>query len=543
MAAKQLQYGEEARGSILRGVDKLANAVKVTLGPKGRNVVLDKKFGAPTITKDGVSVAKEIELEDPYENMGAQMVREVASKTSDVAGDGTTTATVLAQAIYREGVKNVAAGANPMSIKRGIDKAVIAAVEAILGQATPTRDHKKIAQVATISANNDTEIGELIAEAMEKVGKDGVITVEENKSINTDLEVVEGMQFDKGYLSPYFVTDPEKMVAEIKDAYILIYDKKVSSMKDLLPILEKIVQQGRPLVIISEDVDGEALATLVVNKLRGTIQVAAVKAPGFGDRRKAMLEDIAILTGGKVISEEVGIKLESAQLEDLGQAKTVRIEKENTTIIEGAGQKDEITGRIDQIRRQIEESSSDYDREKLQERLAKLAGGVAVIKVGASTEIEMKEKKARVEDALHATRAAVEEGIVPGGGVVFLKAIKAVEKAIDSLEGDQKQGARIIARALEAPARSIAINAGLEGSIVVEKVKENEGTNYGFNADTEEYGDLLEAGVIDPAKVSRTALQNAASVSGLLLTTECLITEIKSEEPAAPAAPHGGGMY
>jgi len=543
MAAKQLKYGEDARAAILKGVDKLADAVKTTLGPKGRNVVLDKKFGAPTITKDGVSVAKEIELEDPYENMGAQMVREVASKTSDVAGDGTTTATVLAQAIYREGVKNVAAGANPMGIKRGIDKAVTAAVAAIKEQATPTRDHKKIAQVATISANNDREIGELIAEAMEKVGKDGVITVEENKSINTDLEVVEGMQFDKGYLSPYFVTDPEKMVAEQKDAFVLIYDKKISSMKDLLPVLEKIVQHGRPLVIIAEDVDGEALATLVVNKLRGTLQIAAVKAPGFGDRRKAMLEDIAILTGGKVISEEIGFKLENATLEDLGQAKTVRIEKENTTIIEGAGQKAEIEGRIGQIRRQIEESTSDYDREKLQERLAKLAGGVAVIKVGASTEVEMKEKKARVEDALHATRAAVEEGIVPGGGVVFLKAIAAVQQIAETLEGDEKQGANIIARAIEAPARSIAMNAGKEGSVIVEKVKANEDKNYGFNADTEEFGDLLEAGVIDPAKVSRTALQNAASISGLLLTTECLITEIPKDEPAAPAMPPGGGMY
>ncbi len=543
MAAKQLKYGEDARAAILKGVDKLADAVKTTLGPKGRNVVLDKKFGAPTITKDGVTVAKEIELEDPYENMGAQMVREVASKTSDVAGDGTTTATVLAQAIYREGVKNVAAGANPMGIKRGIDKAVVAAVEAIKNQSTPTRDHKKIAQVATISANNDREIGELIAEAMDKVGKDGVITVEENKSISTDLEVVEGMQFDKGYLSPYFVTDPDKMVAELKDPYILIYDKKISTMKDLLPVLEKIVQQGRPLVIISEDVDGEALATLVVNKLRGTLQVAAVKAPGFGDRRKAMLEDISILTGGKVISEEIGLKLEGATLEDLGQAKTIRIEKENTTIIEGSGQKNEIEGRIGQIRRQIEESTSDYDREKLQERLAKLAGGVAVIKVGASTEIEMKEKKARVEDALHATRAAVEEGIVPGGGVVFLKAIPAVIKVAESLEGDEKQGAMIIARAIEAPARAIAINAGLEGSIVVEKVKINESNNFGFNADTEEYTDLIEAGVIDPAKVSRSALQNAASVSGLLLTTECLITEIPKDEPAAPAMPPGGGMY
>ena len=538
--AKQLKYSEDARGAILRGVDKLASAVSVTLGPKGRNVVLDKKFGAPTITKDGVSVAKEIELEDPYENMGAQMVREVASKTSDVAGDGTTTATVLAQAIYREGIKNVAAGANPMSIKRGIEKAVEAAVKAIKDQATPTRDHKKIAQVATISANNDKEIGELIADAMDKVGKDGVITVEENKSISTVLDVVEGMQFDKGYLSPYFVTDPEKMIAEIKDSYILIYDKKISSMKDLLPILEKVVQQGRPLVIISEEVEGEALATLVVNKLRGTLQVAAVKAPGFGDRRKAMLDDIAILTGGKVISEELGVKLEGARLEDLGQAKTVRIEKENTTIIEGSGQKKSIEGRIAQIKLQIEESTSDYDKEKLQERLAKLAGGVAVIKVGASTEIEMKERKARVEDALHATRAAVEEGIVPGGGVAFLKAISAVLAV--KLEGDEALGIQIIARALEAPTRMIASNAGQEGSIVVEKVKGSKDKNYGFNADTDLYEDLLEAGVIDPAKVSRTALQNAASVAGLLLTTECLITDIKEPEKAAPAGPPGGGM-
>ena len=538
--AKQLKYSEDARGAILRGVDKLASAVSVTLGPKGRNVVLDKKFGAPTITKDGVSVAKEIELEDPYENMGAQMVREVASKTSDVAGDGTTTATVLAQAIYREGIKNVAAGANPMSIKRGIEKAVEAAVKAIKDQATPTRDHKKIAQVATISANNDKEIGELIADAMDKVGKDGVITVEENKSISTVLDVVEGMQFDKGYLSPYFVTDPEKMIAEIKDTYILIYDKKISSMKDLLPILEKVVQQGRPLVIISEEVEGEALATLVVNKLRGTLQVAAVKAPGFGDRRKAMLDDIAILTGGKVISEELGVKLEGARLEDLGQAKTVRIEKENTTIIEGSGQKKSIEGRIAQIKLQIEESTSDYDKEKLQERLAKLAGGVAVIKVGASTEIEMKERKARVEDALHATRAAVEEGIVPGGGVAFLKAISAVLAV--KLEGDEALGIQIIARALEAPTRMIASNAGQEGSIVVEKVKGSKDKNYGFNADTDLYEDLLEAGVIDPAKVSRTALQNAASVAGLLLTTECLITDIKEPEKAAPAGPPGGGM-
>ncbi|AXA36166.1 MAG: chaperonin GroEL [Candidatus Hydrogenedentota bacterium] len=539
MAPKQLKYSEDARAAILRGVDKLAEAVKVTLGPKGRNVVLDKKFGAPTITKDGVTVAKEIELEDPFENMGAQMVREVASKTSDVAGDGTTTATVFAQAIYREGMKNVAAGANPMSIKRGIEKAVEAAVAAIKEMAIPTREHKKIAQVATISANNDKEIGELIADAMDKVGKDGVITVEENKSINTVLEVVEGMQFDKGYLSPYFVTDPEKMVAELKDCYILVHDKKISSMKDLLPVLERVVQQGRPLLIIAEEVEGEALATLVVNKLRGTLQVCAVKAPGFGDRRKAMLEDIAILTGGKVISEEAGFKLENTRLEDLGQAKTVRVEKETTTIIEGAGSKKAIEGRINQIKLQIEESTSDYDREKLQERLAKLAGGVAVIKVGAATEVEMKEKKARVEDALHATRAAVEEGIVAGGGVVFLRAIPAVEKL--KLEGDEALGAQIIAKALEAPARAIAQNAGYEGSIVVEKIKAAENKNFGFNAETEQYEDLLEAGVIDPAKVSRSALQNAASVASLLLTTECLVTEIKEKEekPRMPA----GDMY
>ena len=541
--AKQMKYSEEARSALLKGVDKLADAVKVTLGPKGRNAVLDKKFGAPTITKDGVTVAKEIELEDPFENMGAQMVREVASKTSDVAGDGTTTATVLAQAIYREGIKNVAAGANPMGIKRGVDKAVEAAVAAIREMAIPTREHTKIFQVASISANNDKEIGDKIAEAMDKVGKDGVITVEENKSIDTVLETVEGMQFDKGYSSPYFVTDPEKMIGEMKDTYILIYDKKISAMKDLLPVLEKVVQQGRPLVIISEDVEGEALATLVVNKLRGTLQVAAVKAPGFGDRRKAMLEDIAILTGGKVISEDAGLKLENTLLEDLGQAKTVRIEKENTTIIEGNGTKKDITARVNQIKMQIDESTSDYDREKLQERLAKLAGGVAVIKVGASTEVEMKEKKARVEDALHATRAAVEEGIVRGGGVAFLNAIPAVQKLEKELKGDEKIGAQIILRSLVAPARSIVANAGFEGSVVVEKIIANKNPNYGFNADTEEYVDLVEAGVIDPAKVSRSALQNAASVSGLLLTTEVIITEIKEKEAPAPPMPPGGGMY
>ncbi len=545
MAAKQLKYGEDARAALLHGIDKLAEAVKITLGPKGRNVVLDKKFGAPTITKDGVTVAKEIELSCPFENMGAQMVREVASKTSDVAGDGTTTATVLAQAIVREGVRNVAAGANPMDLKRGIDKAVDAVVEYVKKIAVPTREHQKIAQVATISANNDKKIGDLIADAMDKVGKDGVITVEENKSFETILDVVEGMQFDKGYLSPYFVTDPEKMIAELKDAFVLIYDKKISNMKDLLPILEKTLQMSKPLLIIAEDVDGEALATLVVNKLRGTLNVVAVKAPGFGDRRKAMLEDIAILTGGKVISEEAGLKLENTRIEDLGIAKTVRIEKENTTLIEGAGTKEAIEGRINQIKAQIDTSTSDYDREKLQERLAKLAGGVAVIKVGASTEIEMKEKKARVEDALHATRAAVEEGIVPGGGVALLKAIPSVNAL--KLDGDEKLGAKIIARALEAPSRSIANNAGVEGTIVVEKIKSSKDVNFGFNAETEKYGDLLEDGVIDPAKVSRTALQNAASVSSLLLTTECMITEIKEKDdtPKMPAggAPDMGGMY
>ncbi len=545
MAAKQLKYSEDARQAITRGVDKLADAVKTTLGPKGRNVVLDKKFGAPTITKDGVTVAKEIELPCPFENMGAQMVREVASKTSDVAGDGTTTATVLAQAIVREGVRNVAAGANPMDLKRGIDKAVVAVVDFVKGISIPTREHQKIAQVATISANNDKVIGDLIADAMDKVGKDGVITVEENKSFETILDTVDGMQFDKGYLSPYFVTDAEKMIAELKDAFVLIYDKKISNMKDLLPILEKTLQQSKPLLIIAEDVDGEALATLVVNKLRGTLNVVAVKAPGFGDRRKAMLEDIAILTGGKVISEDAGLKLENALIEDLGIAKTARIEKENTTLIEGSGTKEAIEGRIAQIKAQIESSTSDYDREKLQERLAKLAGGVAVIKVGASTEVEMKEKKARVEDALHATRAAVEEGIVPGGGVALLKAIPAVEAL--KLEGDEKLGAKIIARALEAPCRSIAQNAGVEGTIVVEKIKENSDVAFGFNADSEKYCNLIEDGVIDPAKVSRTALQNAASVAALLLTTECMITEIKEKDdaPKMPAGPDGGmgGMY
>ena len=537
--AKQLLYSEEARNAILRGVDKLADAVKVTLGPKGRNVVLDKKFGAPTITKDGVTVAKEIELEDPFENMGAQMVREVASKTSDVAGDGTTTATILAQAIYREGMKLVAAGANPMSIKRGVDKAVEDAVAELNKVKVETREHEKIAQVASISANGDTTIGELIANAMDKVGKDGVITVEEAKGIETELDLVEGMQFDKGYLSPYFATDNEKMVAEMQDPYILIHDKKISTMKDLLPVLEKVAQSGKPLLIIAEDVEGEALATLVVNKLRGVLSVVAVKAPGFGDRRKAMLEDIAVLTGGKVISEDAGLKLENTRVEDLGQAKSIKVDKEDTVIIEGAGTSADIEGRKRQIQRQIEESTSDYDREKLQERLAKLAGGVAVIKVGAATEVEMKEKKARVEDALHATRAAVEEGIVAGGGVSLIRAAQSLK---NKLEGDEKSGYAIVLRALEAPARFIAANAGMEGSIVVERIKTEKGP-IGYNAAIDKYEDLLKAGIIDPKKVARCALQNAASISGLLITTECLITEIKEEnEPAPPGGGMGGGM-
>ncbi len=538
--AKQMLFSEEARTAILRGIDKLADAVRITLGPKGRNVVLDKKFGAPTITKDGVTVAKEIELEDPYENMGAQMVREVASKTSDVAGDGTTTATVLAQAIYREGMKNVAAGSNPMAIKRGVEKTVAAVVEELKKASVQTREHKKIAQVASISANNDQTIGNLIADAMDKVGKDGVITVEEAKGITTTLEIVEGMQFDKGYLSPYFVTDPEKMITVLNEPYILIYDKKISSMKDLLPVLERVVQQGKPLLIVSEEVEGEALATLVVNKIRGTISCAAVKAPGFGDRRKAMLEDIAILTNGKMISEEAGLKLENTNLDMLGKAKTVRIEKENTTIIEGAGTKEAIQGRIKQIKLQIDESTSDYDKEKLQERLAKLAGGVALIKVGAATEVEMKEKKARVEDALHATRAAVEEGIVPGGGVALIRSIPALDKL--KLDGDEQIGVDTVKKALEYPTRFIAQNAGCEGSIVVEKVKEFKG-NKGFNAETCEYEDMIEAGIIDPTKVTRHALENAASVAALLITTECLVTDIKEEEEKAPPMPPGGGMY
>ena len=542
MTAKQMEYGGDARAAVLRGIEKLAKAVKITLGPRGRNVVLDKKFGAPTITKDGVTVAKEIELEDPFENMGAQMVREVASKTSDVAGDGTTTATVLAEAIYREGMKNVAAGANPMSLKRGIESAVVKVVENLKKMSTQTREHQKIAQVATISANGDGTIGKLIADAMDKVGKDGVITVEEAKGIETKLELVDGMQFDKGYLSPYFVTDTEKMVAELENPYILIHDKKISVMKDLLPILEKVVQSGRPLMIISEDIEGEALATLVVNKLRGTISVCAVKAPGFGDRRKAMLEDIAILTGGKVISEDAGFKLENTRIDMLGQAKKVRIEKENTTIIqEEASNKEVIKGRIKQIKTQIEDTTSDYDREKLQERLAKLAGGVAVIKVGAATEVEMKERKARVEDALHATRAAVEEGILPGGGVALIRSIPILGET--KAEGDVKVGMEIVQKALSYPLKHIALNAGYEGSIVVEKVKEMK-DNMGFNAETLEYEDLLKAGVLDPTKVVRSALQNAASIAGLLLTMECLVTEIPEKEKAAmPGMPPGGGMY
>src|SRR5512136_3029232 len=537
MPAKQLMFDEEARRAILKGVDKLANAVKATLGPKGRNVVLDKKFGAPNITKDGVTVAKEVELEDPFENMGAQMVKEVASKTSDVAGDGTTTATVLAQSIVREGMKNVTAGSNPMALKRGIEKAVEAVVEEIKKISKPTKGKKEIAQVATISANNDKTIGDLIADAMEKVGKDGVITVEEAKGVETTLEVVEGMQFDRGYISPYMVTDPERMETVLENPLILIHEKKISGMKDLLPILEQIAKLGRPFLIIAEEVEGEALATLVVNKLRGTLQCAAVKAPGFGDRRKEMLKDVAVLTGGEVISEELGIKLENIRLDDLGKCKKVIVDKENTTIIEGAGKDKEIEGRIKQIRTQIEDTTSDYDREKLQERLAKLAGGVAVIKVGAPTEIAMKEKKARVEDALNATRAAVEEGIVPGGGVVLLRAMAVVDTL--RVSGDEKTGAGIIRRALEEPIRQIAENAGAEGSIVVQTVREGKGA-FGFNAETEEYEDLLAAGIIDPTKVTRVALQNAASIAGLMVTTECMVTEIPEKEKTPPMPPHGG---
>jgi len=539
MPAKQILYSVEARSAIMRGIDQLAEAVKATLGPKGRNVVIDKKFGSPVSTKDGVTVAKEIELKDPFENMGAQMLREVASKTSDVAGDGTTTATVLAQAIFREGVKNVTAGGNPMDLKRGIDRAVETVVEEVKKLSRPTKDKKEIAQVGTISANNDPTIGDLIAEAMEKVGKDGVITVEEAKSMDTSLDIVEGMQFDRGYLSPYFVTDAERMEANVQDAYILLHEKKISNMRDLLPILEQIAKMSKPLVIISEDVEGEALATLVVNKLRGTLQCAAVKAPGFGDRRKDMLRDIAVLTGGNVISDDLGIKLENITLNDLGRAKRVTIDKDNTTIVEGAGATEDIEGRVKQIRTQVEETTSDYDREKLQERLAKLVGGVAVINVGAATESEMKEKKARVEDALNATRAAVEEGVVPGGGVAYLRSLPALEKLEAELEGDQRIGVRIVKRALEEPLRYIASNAGAEGSIVVQRVRDLK-TNEGYDAASDTYGDMLEKGIIDPTKVTRSALQNAASIAGLLMTTEALVTELPEKE--GPAMPGGGGM-
>jgi chaperonin GroEL len=538
MAAKQLQFDESARHALLRGIEKLAKAVKATLGPSGRNVILDKKFGSPTITKDGVTVAKEIELEDPYENMGAQLVREVASKTSDMAGDGTTTATVLAEAIYKEGLKNVTAGANPTSLQRGINKAVEALVAEIAKISKKVKDRTEIAQVATVSANWDTTIGEIIADAMDKVGKDGTITVEEAKSIETTLDVVEGMQFDKGYLSPYFVTNAESMETILENPYILIHEKKISSLKDLLPVLEKTAKTGKPLLIIAEDVEGEALATLVVNKLRGTIQVAAVKAPGFGDRRKAMLEDIAILTGGRCITEDLGIKLENITLDDLGRTKRVTIDKENTTIVEGSGKQSDIQGRVAQMRRQIEETTSDYDREKLQERLAKLAGGVAVINVGAATETEMKEKKARVEDALHATRAAVEEGIVAGGGVALIRAQKALDNL--HLEGDEAIGLQIVRRAIEAPLRQLADNAGQEGALIVQEVKKRKG-NEGYNVATGVYEDLIKAGVVDPAKVTRSALQHAASISGLLLTTEAVITELPEKKAAPAGDPHHGG--
>lgn len=538
MAAKQLLFEEDARKALLRGVEKLSRAVKVTLGPKGRNVVLDKKFGSPTITKDGVTVAKEIELEDPWENMGAQMVREVASKTSDVAGDGTTTATVLTESIYREGLRNVTAGANPMALQRGIGKAVEAVIEQLAKLSKKVKDRSEIQQVATISANGDKTIGNIIADAMDKVGKDGTITVEEAKSIETTLDVVEGMQFDKGYLSPYFVTNAETMETVLEDAYILINEKKISSLKDLLPLLEKTAKLGKPLLIIAEEVEGEALATLVVNKLRGTIHVAAVKAPGFGDRRKAMMEDIAILTGGKFLSEDLGIKLEKVELEDLGRAKKIVIDKENTTIVEGGGKHNDVQGRINQIRKAIEETTSDYDREKLQERLAKLAGGVAVVYVGAATETEMKEKKARVEDALHATRAAVEEGTVPGGGTAYIRAIAALEDM--KLKGDEQIGLDIIKRALEEPLRQLADNAGQEGSLVVREVKSRKGWE-GFDVDKLEYVDMGKVGIIDPTKVSRSALQNAASIAGLLLTTECCVTEVPEKEKAPMGPPGGGG--
>ncbi len=542
MAAKQLLFDEAARHALLRGVEKLARTVKATLGPAGRNVILDKKFGSPTITKDGVTVAKEIELECPYENMGAQLVREVASKTSDMAGDGTTTATVLAEAIYREGLKNVTAGANPTSLQRGIQKAVDAVVGELHKISKKVKDRTEIAQVATVSANWDAAIGEIIADAMDKVGKDGTITVEEAKSIETTLDVVEGMQFDKGYISPYFVTNSESMEAILETPYILLHEKKISSLKDILPLLEKVAKTGKPLLIISEDVEGEALATLVVNKLRGTLQIAAVKAPGFGDRRKAMMEDIAVLTGGRLITEDLGLKLENLGLEDLGKAKRITIDKENTTIVEGSGKQADIQGRVSQIRHQIEETTSDYDREKLQERLAKLAGGVAVIHVGAATETEMKEKKARVEDALHATRAAVEEGIVPGGGVALIRAQKAIDKL--TLEGDEKIGAAIVTRAIEAPLRQLADNAGLEGALIVSEAKRRKG-NEGLNIATGEWIDLVKAGVVDPTKVTRSALQHASSISGLLLTTEAVVTELPEKKSAPAGDPHhghGGGM-
>ena len=538
---KQLEFDVAAREALKRGVDQLSDTVKVTLGPKGRNVVLDKKFGSPTVTKDGVTVAKEVELEDPYENMGAQMLKEVASKTSDVAGDGTTTATVLAQSIFHQGLRNVTAGANPMDLKRGIDKAVGAAVQCVQDLSKPVAGRTDIAQVATTSANNDTAIGDLIADAMEKVGKDGVITVEEARSIETTLDVVEGMQFDRGYVSPYFVTDPDNMEAVLEEAYILIHDKKISAMRDLLPVLEKIAQTGKPLMIIAEDIEGEALATLVVNKVRGTLKVVAVKAPGFGDRRTAMLEDIAILTGGRVLYEDAGFKLENATTADLGEAKRITIDKDNTTIVEGAGERADIQGRVGQIRRQIDETTSDYDREKLQERLAKLAGGVAVINVGAATETEMKEKKARVEDALHATRAAVEEGIVPGGGVALIRAAAGLDPVREDVPGDEKTGVDIVRRALEEPLRQIANNAGVEGALVVQKVAAGEG-NLGYNADADSYEDMIKAGVPDPTKVTRSALENAASIASLLLTTEALVADIPEPEPPPPAPP-GGGMY
>jgi chaperonin GroEL len=551
--AKQILHGEESRQAILRGVNILADAVKATLGPKGRNVVIEKKFGSPTITKDGVTVAKEIELKDPCENVGAQLVKEVASKTSDVAGDGTTTATVLAQAIFREGVKTVAAGANPTALKRGIDKAVTAIIgkrdndgkwieQGALGKLSKPVDEGTVAQVGTISANGDTEIGEIIASAMKTVGKDGVVTIEESKTLHTHLETVDGMQFDRGYLSPYFVTDAERLEVVLDEPYILIYEKKISAMKDLLPLLEQVARGGKPLLIIAEDIEGEALATLVVNKLRGTLNVAAVKAPGFGDRRKAILGDIAILTGGKAVTEDLGIKLESVKLEDLGKAKRVTIDKDNTTIVDGGGKSSEIEARVKELRTQVEKTTSDYDREKLQERLAKLVGGVAVIKVGAATETELKERKARVEDALHATRAAVEEGIVPGGGVALVRSVKAVEDLLKTLEGDEKIGAQIVRRALEEPLRQIVANAGEEGAVVVAKVLESKDQHYGYNAATGHFEDLVKAGVIDPTKVTRTALQNAASIAGLLLTTEALISEIPEPKAAPAGGGHGGGM-